>query len=177
MIEAWRPGTDGAVDGTRKMVTVSSLNDDGTKVLLDRIGGEGGNYFSPLQSDSTPYGLKERAIGDYLPESQIDINDSYHLYEMQQDFTRENFENAINNIVDMDEREVLQDQLQKYYDDARSTIETIGHDGEAYAGTQNGVKSGIIDKMFEMDDGGAIQYITPFNAEMLVELGMLKRVK
>ena len=100
-----------------------------------------------------------------------------HLYEMQQDFTRENFENAIEKLADIDERDELLEQLQRYYDDAGSSVDTIGHDGDPYIGIMDGVKTGIIDKMFEANDGRAIQYITPFSAETLVELGMLQRVK
>ena len=49
--------------------------------------------------------------------------------------------------------------------------------GDIYKGTNDGVKAGIIDKMFLDDDGGAIQYITPFSADQMVDLGILKRLK
>lgn len=90
------------------------MNIDGTQKVLDRVGDGSGNYFF---TNGTPYGLKERAIGDYLPESEIVKNNSYHQYEMQMDFTKEYFENAINNskIYDIDEKEELLDVLNKYY--------------------------------------------------------------
>lgn len=31
-----------------------------------------GNYLSPMKPDGTPYSLKERAIGDYLPEEKLE---------------------------------------------------------------------------------------------------------
>ena len=175
LVEAWRTGTDGAVNGTREMQCVSATNVDGTKKVLDRVGGESGNYFSPMKSDGTPYGLKERAIGDYLPESEITKNDSYHQYEMQMDFTKENLEKAINSSsLTSAKKAKLLDNLDAFYMESKN----LGFNGgDIYKGTSDGVKTGIIDNMFLKDDGGAIQYITPFSAEQMVDLGILKRLK
>lgn len=90
IIEAWKPDTDGAKTGTREMCIIK----EGT--LLDRIGSPDGNYLSPMKPDGTPYSLKERTIGDYLPEDDIEKNDAYHLYKAKINFTRNNFEIAIN---------------------------------------------------------------------------------
>lgn len=66
-------------------------------------------------------------------------------------------------------------KLEDYYEDCCSIKETYTHDGEAYSKVgiekTDGVKSGIIDNMFNNEvgneDGGAIQYITPINIEIL----------
>ena len=45
----------------------------------------------------------------------------------------------------------------------------------------NGIKSGIVDEMFihesGNEDGGAIQYITPFLIDELIKLGVLEVIK
>ena len=133
-----------------------------------------------MRADGTPYSLIERAIGDYLPLPDITENDSYHQYEVLMDFTRENFERAINDNrrLTADEKKLLLKQLNKLYKDARSKVDTAGHDGEAYAGiSDDGVKAGVIDHMFTNYDGGAIQFITLFDADTLIELGILKQLK
>ncbi len=178
--EAWKLNTDGAKAGTREMKVLKATNAEGNPTIIDRVGGENGNYFSPLRPDGEPYGLKERAIGDYLPEEKIQDNASYHQYEVQQDFTRENFEKAIRNTYD--DPDVVADKMQylnDYYKDA-ANIKSKDHFGDAYCdclpNEADGVKSGVIDQMFLKDDGGAPQFITPFKADELIEMKMIKEV-
>lgn len=190
VVENWRDGTDGAKPGTRHMETVKATGEDGKPTVIDRIGGENGNYFAPMNSDGEPYSLKERATGDYLPNENIQDNDSYHPYEVKQDFTRENFEKAINDTYDdPDVREDKMDALNAYYNDATSDSYTNGHDGEKYCDCTpdqaDGVKTGEIDQMFLHDgdeygkgtDGGGQQYITPFSAKELQEMGMIEEIR
>ena len=171
IVEAWKPNTDGAVEGTRHMETPMKGQ------IIDRVGGETGNYFSPMDENGKPYSLKSRAIGDYLPEENISDNSSYHAYEVQQDFTKENFQNAINNsdLEDADKEKWLK-RLDAYYDDC--TDATVkDHVGDVYADNSSeadGVKTGKIAPMFKSDDGGATQYITPFSAAELKEIKMIK---
>lgn len=184
LVEAWKPGTDGAKEGTRRMETVTVKDENGNPNYIDRIGSSNGNYFSPMKEDGSPYSLRERAIGDYLPEKKLEDNDSYHKYEIKQDFTRENFEKAIDRTYsDPDLNAKKHRELDKYYKDAVSADDTNGHDGESYKYNgehPNGVKSGEIDNMFgteENPDGGGRQYITPFSAEELEKMGMIEEIK
>ena len=180
LIEAWKPGTDGAISGTREMKIIKAANPDGSRTVIDRVGAGNGNYFSPMSPDGTPYSLKERAIGDYLPEPDITANDSYHQYEVVMDFTKENFERAIDesNFTNAKKAKLLH-ILENYYSDAANSTNTFskGHEGEAYRGISDGIKTGVIDHMFTVDDGGAIQYITPYSVEILIDLGILKQLK
>lgn len=182
--EAWIDGTDGAKEGTRRMEIVKAKDESGNPTYIDRIGSENGNYFSPMKEDGTPYSLRERAIGDYLPEKNIEDNDSYHKYKVKEDFTRKNFEKAIDRTyADEDVKQDKIDQLISYYSDAKSSIKTDGHDGETYkfnGDNIDGVKSGDIDNMFgtkDNPDGGGKQYITPFNGKELLDMGMIEEVK
>lgn len=189
IIERWKDGTDGAQSGSRHMEVVKAIGENGKPTVIDRIGGENGNYFSPLSSQGEPFSLKERATGDYLPNPNIKENDSYHQYEIKRDFTRENFEKAIDATYDdSDEKEDKKDRLNAYYKDAVSDSYTNGHDGEKYsdlsADKVDGIKTGIIDQMFLKDgdqygkgtDGGGIQFITPFNVKELKEMGMIEEI-
>jgi len=186
--ENWKPGTDGAKQGTRHMEIVKAIGKDGKPTLIDRVGSENGNYFSPMNDEGKPYSLKERAIGDYLPEENIQDNDSYHLYEVKQDFTRKNFIKAIKNTYTGKEQRKLIIQLDDYYYDATRKSVKNGHPNEKYCNCSieeaNGVKTGEIDQMFLEDDneygkgtdGGGIQYITPFNVEELKKMKMIKEI-
>ena len=189
IVENWKDGTDGAKPGTRHMESVKAKDESGNPTVIDRIGGEGGNYFAPMNSEGEPYSLMERATGDYLPHDKIQDNDSYHPYEVKQDFTRENFEKAINDTYDdPDERAEKMDQLNAYYNDATSDSYTNGHDGEKYCdcapSEADGVKAGEIDQMFLQEgdgygkgtDGGGEQYITPFSAKDMIEMGMIEEI-
>lgn len=182
--EAWKPNTDGAKSGTRRMVIVTAIDENGHPTYIDRIGSSNGDYFSPMMEDGRPYGLRERAIGDYLPEDKIEDNDSYHKYEVKQDFTRANFEAAIDKTC-TDEKVITQFKriLATYYKDSARTFATRGHDGEVYAfngDAPDGVKFGEIDNMFgtvTCPDGGAKQYITPFTAKDMEAIGMLIEIR
>lgn len=184
LVENWKANCDGAKDGTREMEVVKAKDANGSPTYIDRIGSGNGNYFSPMNEYGEPYSLRERAIGDYLPEKNIEDNDSYHKYEVKQDFTRENFEAAIDKTyTDPDINAKKHRELEAYYKDASFSYDTNGHDGEAYrfiGDNPNGVKSGEIDNMFgtkENPDGGGKQYITPFKARELEEMGMIEEVK
>jgi CRISPR/Cas system-associated protein Cas10 (large subunit of type III CRISPR-Cas system) len=95
------------------------------------------------------------------------------------DLTKENFERAVNESKELsvDEKKLLHKILNGYYKDAAKIRKTKGHDGEAYLGISDGIKTGTIDHMFTNDDGGAVQYITPFDADTLIKLGILKQIK
>lgn len=182
--EAWKPNTDGAKAGTRCMIIVTANDENGHPTYIDRVGSSNGDYFSPMMEDGRPYGLRERAIGDYLPEDTIEENDSYHKYEVKQDFTRANFEAAIDRTyTDENTNKQLQKLLAAYYKDSARMFATRGHDGEVYifhGNAPDGVKFGVIDNMFGTvmcPDGGAKQYITPFSAKEMVAIGMLKEIR
>lgn len=135
--------------------------------IIDRIGEEDSNYFSPMDKNGKPYSLESRAIGDYLPKENISDNASYHAYEILQDFTKENFKNAINDsgLEDIDKEKWLK-RLDAYYDECADAT-AKDHVGDTYADNSSeadGVKTGKIAPMFKSDDGGATQYITPFSA-------------
>ena len=173
IIEAWKPNTDGAVEGSRHMETPQKGQ------VIDRIGGDGGNYFSPIGEDGKPVSLKERAIGDYLPEKNITDNASYHAYEVQQDFTKENFQKAIedSDLTPAEKNNMMSD-LEDYYADC-AALDSLQHPGDTYAEdekTADGVKTGTIAPMFKEDDGGATQYITPFSAAQLQKIGIIKEI-
>jgi hypothetical protein len=187
--EAWKDGTDGAKSGTRRMEIVTAVDENGKPVVIDRIGAENGNYFSPMKDDGTPYSLKERAIGDYLAYDELADNSSYHQYIVKKDFTRKNFEEAIDNsTMNLNNKAKMKERLADYYDDAVSVTDTLGHDGEQYSDLApdlaDGVKTGEIDQMFLKDgdiyhkgtDGGGKQFITPFNVNELIELGMIEKI-
>ena len=173
IIEAWKPNTDGAVEGSRHMETPQKGQ------VIDRIGGDGGNYFSPMGENGKPVSLKERAIGDYLPENNISDNASYHAYEVQQDFTKENFQKAIENSdLTPAEKDNMMSDLEDYYADCAAS-DSPQHPGDTYTEdekTADGVKIGTIAPMFKEDDGGATQYITPFSAAQLQKIGMIKEI-
>ena len=173
IFEAWKENTDGAVEGSRHMETPQKGQ------VIDRIGGDDGYYFSPMGEDGKPVSLKERAIGDYLPEKNISDNASYHAYEVQQDFTKENFQKAIENsdLVPADKSRMMSN-LENYYADCAAS-DSPHHLGDTYAEDKknaDGVKTGTIAPMFQEDDGGATQYITPFSAARLQKIGMIKEI-
>ncbi|MCD8049733.1 MAG: TNT domain-containing protein, partial [Clostridia bacterium] len=171
---AWKKDTDGALENTRHM-EVPQKGD-----VIDRIGGDNGNYFSPMGEDGKPAPVKERALGIRIPESNITENSAYHAYEIKQDFTRENFNKAIDETYkDPATREAMHDKLDSYYDNAANP-ESKNHPGESYtddAKTADGVSTGTIAPMFHDDDGGAKQYITPFSAKEMQEMGMIEEIK
>lgn len=180
--ENWKDATDGGAPGSRHMETPAKGE------IIDRIGAPNGNYFAAMKEDGTPLSLEERAIGDYVPDKDITKNESYHSYEIKQDFTRENFEQALKDRYgvtdDMPfertppEYQKQKEKLDQYYEDCASDkSKDSGHEGEKYADTAetaDGVKTSKIDSMFTSKDGGGKQYITPFDAKTLEELKMIK---
>ncbi len=188
IVENWKPNSDGAKSGTRHMEIVRAVGEDGKPTLIDRIGAENGNYFSPMNPEGEPYSLKERGIGDYLPEKDIQENDSYHLYKVLKDFTRENFEKAIEETYQGDRRNEQMDRLYDYYKVATKKSLKDGHPDEKYCNCSvddaDGVKTGEIDQMFLKDgdeygkgtDGGGMQYITPFSVDELKKMKMIEEI-
>jgi len=165
---------DGAVKGTRRMEVIKK----GT--CIDRIGNAHGSYFCPLDSNGIPFPLRQRAIGAVLKnEDFLEENSCYHRYLLLKDFTRQNFQIAIkespyNEVA----KQVLFCKLDAYYWDVASTDNKCDHPGEAYGDQySDGIKIGIIDNMFFDDDGGAIQYITPFSAKQLEIMYMIKEIE
>lgn len=169
--ENWK--SDGGRFGTRHM----EVPREGE--TIDRIGSHFGKYFAAMGEDGNPISLKARAIGDYLPEDDIVENSSYHAYEIQKDFTKNNFYKAVEQryagTIEYGDKISI---LDEYYKDCASAVScNCGHLGEKYASTvdsADGVKTAVIDSMFTNDDGGGKQYITPFDASTLEELGMIR---
>lgn len=154
---------------------------------VDRIGSEKGDYLSPMDSDGKPYPILKRATGDYLVEEKIEDNDSYHLYIIKQDFTRENFINAICKKFTGESAQFYLTVLARYYADAVDRSSELHREKycDCSADDANGIKAGTIDEMFLFEgdifgkgaDGGGVQYIMPFNVETLKELGMIEERK
>ena len=112
--------------------------------IIDRIGRESGNYFSPMDENGKPYSLETRAMGDYLPKENISDNAAYHAYKIQKDFTKENFKDAINEYIlnDIDKEQWLK-KLDAYYDDC-ADVTAKDHAGDSYADSSSdadGVKT------------------------------------
>lgn len=174
IIENWKPRTDGAEEGTRRM----EIPQKGQ--IIDRIGSESGNYFSPMNKSGEPYSLKERATGDRINGKDITESNAYRQYEVLKDFNKDNFLDAIttSNLTNA-EKINMRGQLESYYNDCKSTT-SENHKGEAYTKEDqnaDGVKTAKIAPMFQKDDGGAVQYETPFTAEELKKIGMIKEYK
>ena len=170
IVEAWKEDYDGSAKDTRHMETPKAGSE------FDRIGSEKGNYVSPLDENGKPYPLEQRAIGDYLPEKNIEDNPSYHRYRVDKDFTQDNFLDAIDQSdYDQAKKDDLLDQLVDYYKDCADD-KGEGHVGETFAPSEreaDGVKASTIGPMFTDNDGGAPQYILPFDIETLKDLKMI----
>lgn len=169
--QKWKDGTDGAEFKSREMEIIKQ----GT--VIDRIGSPDGKYFSPLTENGTPYSIEERATGDRLPETRIEDNSCYHQYEVKQDLTRENIENAIKTHYPSDvASDKLLDLNQYYHDCCNDT--SVSHTGDKYSDKPvdetDGIKSGKIDNMFRNDDGGGRQYIMPYSASEMCRIGLLE---
>lgn len=164
---------DGAAKGTRRMEIVRK----GT--IIDRVGGDDGKYFSPMDRDGNPYALKQRAIGAILKnEAFLEVNSCYHRYRLLEDFSKENFLNAIRRSgYDEVAKLLMYYEMDRYYCNVMQEDIKCDHPGEAYGNEKSdGVKVGVIDSMFFRDDGGAIQYIVPFSAKQLEIIGMIEEI-
>ena len=85
------------------------------------------------------------------------------------------------------DKEIYINNLNTYYKDCSAKKRTIDnkHNGEAYYKDKtkpiDGVKTGEIDEMFINEagkqDGGAIQFITPFSINQLQEINLLREIK
>ena len=179
--ENWTANTDGAVDGTRHMEIPQAGQ------IIDRIGGEKGNFFSPLKPDGQPYTLKERATGDYLPEENIEDNASYHQYLVKDNFTENNFQEHIDTAYREEKittvtKNQFSDRLKTYYNESE-TATSYGCNGEAYIKSgqlSDGVRTAEISPMFihgDDPDGGGVQYIMPFNVEELRSIGLIELIE
>ena len=167
----WKDGTDGAEFKSREMEIIKQ----GT--VIDRIGSPDGKYFSPLSENGKPYSIEERATGDRLLESKIEENSSYHQYEVKQDLTRENIENAIISHYPSDVASDKIFDLNQYYNDCCNDT-SVSHTGDKYSDKPveetDGIKSGKIDNMFRNDDGGGRQYIMPYSASEMCRIGLIE---
>ena len=151
--------------------------------VIDRIGSPNSDYFAPRDENGNPVAtMKERGLPDKELDGDITEHPAYHAYQINKDFSKENFENAVKdkygNSDNPDIRAKHDEMLKKledYYVDCTNP-EAESHFGDIYKG-DGGVKTATIDKMFADDDGGGKQYITPFTANELMDLEMISEIK
>ena len=140
---------DGTVPESREM-KVMQVGDQ-----FDRVGPPSGKCVGEVNSDGTCATREQRSIPYHLNEANITDEPSYHRYEAEQDFTKENLDNAIDNssfYTDAQKAEMHQ-KVDDYYD--RSHAKYGDGDGLAY---------GEIAPMFEDttgSTGGGYQYDMP----------------
>ena len=137
---------------------------------FDRVGAPSGRCTGAVGEDGSCATVKERSIPYHFTEDDITQEPSYHRYEAEQDFTRENLSNAIDNSMYSDEKKVeMHANLDKYYENAQA---------KGY-GNGDGLASGEIAPMFEETTGatgGGKQYDMPFSMEELDDIGMISEI-
>ena len=155
---------DGTVPESREM-KVMQVGDQ-----FDRVGPPSGKCVGEVNSDGTCATREQRSIPYHLNEANITDEPSYHRYEAEQDFTKENLDNAIDNssfYTDAQKAEMHQ-KVDDYYD--RSHAKYGDGDGLAY---------GEIAPMFEDttgSTGGGYQYDMPLSMDELENIGMISEV-
>ena len=137
---------------------------------FDRVGAPSGRCTGAVGEDGSCATVKERSIPYHFTEDDITQEPSYHRYEAEQDFTRENLSNAIDNSMYSDEKKAeMHANLDKYYENAQA---------KGY-GNGDGLASGEIAPMFEETTGatgGGKQYDMPFSMEELDDIGMISEI-
>lgn len=137
---------------------------------FDRVGAPSGRCTGAVGEDGSCATVKERSIPYHFTEDDITQEPSYHRYEAEQDFTRENLSNAIDNSMYSDEKKAeMHANLDKYYENAQV---------KGY-GNGDGLASGEIAPMFEETTGatgGGKQYDMPFSMEELDDIGMISEI-
>lgn len=136
---------------------------------FDRVGPPSGKCVGEVNSDGTCATREQRSIPYHLNEANITDEPSYHRYEAEQDFTKENLDNAIDNSFYTDAQKVeMHQKVDDYYD--RSHAKYGDGDGLAY---------GEIAPMFEDttgSTGGGYQYDMPLSMDELENVGMISEV-
>ncbi len=137
---------------------------------FDRVGPPSGRCTGAVGEDGSCATIKERSIPYHFTEGDITQEPSYHRYEAEQDFTKENLSNAIDNSMYSDEKKAeMHANLDRYYDNAQA---------KGY-GDGDGLASGEIAPMFEDTTGatgGGKQYDMPFSMEELEDIGMISEI-
>ena len=137
---------------------------------FDRVGRASGRCTGVVGEDGSCATKEERSIPYHLTEKDITQEPSYHRYEVEQMFTKENLYNAIDNsMYDDGKKADMYDALNLYYERMKKN----GY------GDGDGVASGEIAPMFENTTGGTgggNQYDMPFSMEELENIGMISEV-
>lgn len=137
---------------------------------FDRVGPPSGRCTGAVGEDGSCATIKERSIPYHFTEGDIIQEPSYHRYEAEQDFTKENLSNAIDSSMYTDEKKAeMHANLDRYYDNAQA---------KGY-GDGDGLASGEIAPMFEDTTGatgGGKQYDMPFSIEELEDIGMISKI-
>lgn len=137
---------------------------------FDRVGPPSGRCTGAVGEDGSCATIKERSIPYHFTEGDITQEPSYHRYEAEQDFTKENLSNAIDSSMYTDEKKSeMHANLDRYYDNAQA---------KGY-GDGDGLASGKIAPMFEDTTGatgGGKQYDMPFSMKELEDIGMISEI-
>lgn len=137
---------------------------------FDRVGSPSGRCTSAVNEDGSCATVKERSIPYHFTEDDITKEPSYHRYQAEQDFTKENLSNAIDNSMYSDDKKAeMHTNLDRYYENAQ--VKGYG-DGD-------GLAAGEIAPMFEDTTGatgGGKQYDMPLSMEELENIGMISEV-
>ena len=139
---------------------------------FDRVGPPSGRCTGAVGEDGSCATVKERSIPYHFTEEDITKEPSYHRYQAEQDFTKENLTNAIDNsMMYSDDKKVeMHINVDRYYENAQ--VKGYG-DGD-------GLATGEIAPMFEDTTGatgGGKQYDMPLSMEELENIGMISEVE
>ena len=139
---------------------------------FDRVGPPSGRCTGAVGEDGSCATVKERSIPYHFTEEDITKEPSYHRYQAEQDFTKENLTNAIDNsMMYSDDKKVeMHTNVDRYYENAQ--VKGYG-DGD-------GLATGEIAPMFEYTTGatgGGKQYDMPLSMEELENIGMISEVE
>ena len=138
---------------------------------FDRVGPPSGRCTGAVGEDGSCATVKERSIPYHFTEDDITKETSYHRYQAEQDFTKENLANAIDNSMYSDDKKAeMHANLDRYYENAQA---------KGY-GDGDGLATGEIAPMFEDTTGatgGGKQYDMPLSMEELENIGMISEVE
>ena len=138
---------------------------------FDRVGPPSGRCTGAVGEDGSCATVKERSIPYHFTEDNITKEPSYHRYQAEQDFTKENLANAIDNSMYSDDKKAeMHANLDRYYENAQA---------KGY-GDGDGLATGEIAPMFEDTTGatgGGKQYDMPLSMEELENIGMISEVE
>ena len=138
---------------------------------FDRVGPPSGRCTGAVGEDGSCATVKERSIPYHFTEDDITKEPSYHRYQAEQDFTKENLANAIDNSMYSDDKKAeMHANLDRYYENAQA---------KGY-GDGDGLATGEIAPMFEDTTGatgGGKQYDMPLSMEELENIGMISEVE